>query len=114
MSETSETAESAKTATDRSDRDAIEAVGKATADTLDETGPAARNGAAHVKEISRGIPETVAYTAEATAKMLKSTAIAKRTSAIKKYLSQAEVGRKLSPVATTSITTASPTSRTVQ
>jgi phosphoribosyl-ATP pyrophosphohydrolase len=72
MSETTKTVDTSRKASEsatRSGQAAVEAVGKATRDTVHETAKAAQNGADHAKETAQGISQTVAEAADAATAM---------------------------------------------
>lgn len=77
MSETTKTIDTSRKASEsatRSGQATVEAVGRATRDTVHETAKAAQNGADHAREAAHGISETLSETADAATDMSKKVA----------------------------------------
>jgi hypothetical protein len=101
MSETTKPAETAKKAQDstaRSSQAAIEAVGKATKESISETNQMAQNGADNAKEAGQKITETVAETATAAAHMSSKAADQSREVMMMGMRTAADVGSRVADI----------------
>jgi hypothetical protein len=101
MSEASKTVETAKKASDstaRSSQAAIDAVGKATKETISETSQAAQDGGDHGKEASQKVTETVAETAGAAAQMSAKAAEQSREVMMMGMRTVADIGSRVADI----------------